>query len=469
MIDLTDEALPSRKRKAPEHEDTFTRDQRVLQPAYVVTTRVERFKVTNQDSNPVGSDQVKCLAVPAVLSFGRVVSGEEDKLEWRNFAKGSSPRTLSIRSRNHSRIHTDSRHFPSNRERDERGCARQGRDNYLARLSSPLRRIGGDFIVSGCRLYRRRSPERVLTHGSQVSFVGKVSVECHADTVLLARLLPAMVLDAPCALLEAEGHYIMAITALGTIAVWYDVSVPFQQKIDAHASVAACRNTQTRQSLFPSLNLSTLLLSASPAHTTISVPTITTSAILPNGSPLLALSTGATYSYDGGLTAWVRLSDKWWSTGSEAWEHRRERGKSIAVNGSAAARGGVRGVESAINEIVMSDEKAKEAEDVEESSSENENAELVPVEGDQPTRSKKRRVVPETIPTGVAVEELGNATELQLSLTLGHLEERMHATIVLDSPAEYKAALAAYCKKLAEEGYTSKAEELIMEMMGPIY
>lgn len=55
------------------------------------------------------------------------------------------------------------------------------------------------------------------------------------------------------------------------------------------------------------------------------------------------------------------------------------------------------------------------------------------------------------------------------ALTLGHLEARLHATKLLDSPPEYRQALLMYAKKIADEGFRSKAEELVKELYGPVY
>jgi len=54
-------------------------------------------------------------------------------------------------------------------------------------------------------------------------------------------------------------------------------------------------------------------------------------------------------------------------------------------------------------------------------------------------------------------------------MTLGHLETKLHAARVLDSPQEYKQALLVYAKKIADEGFRGKAEELIKELFGPVY
>ena len=55
------------------------------------------------------------------------------------------------------------------------------------------------------------------------------------------------------------------------------------------------------------------------------------------------------------------------------------------------------------------------------------------------------------------------------ALTLGHLETRLHSTRLLDSPVEYKQAMLMYAKKIADEGFRGKAEELIKELFGPVY
>lgn len=55
------------------------------------------------------------------------------------------------------------------------------------------------------------------------------------------------------------------------------------------------------------------------------------------------------------------------------------------------------------------------------------------------------------------------------ALTLGHLETRLHAAKALESPQEYKHALILYAKKIADEGFRGKGEELVKELFGPTY
>jgi protein HIRA/HIR1 len=51
---------------------------------------------------------------------------------------------------------------------------------------------------------------------------------------------------------------------------------------------------------------------------------------------------------------------------------------------------------------------------------------------------------------------------------LGHLEMRLQACTTLHSPNEYKTFLAAYSRKIAEEGYKNKAEQLVRDLYGPV-
>ncbi|KAI0305176.1 WD40-repeat-containing domain protein [Multifurca ochricompacta] len=141
---------------------------------------------------------------------------------------------------------------------------------------------------------------------------------------------------------------------------------------------------------------------------------ITSLVARPNGSPVLSTTSGVTYSYDSSLYAFVKLSETWWAEGSDAWSSRPRT--------SNAQQAVVASIESAISE----------------------------------------RIPPNP----------GTAQRPQWwtsALTLGHLESKLHAARVLDSSAEYKQTLLVYAKKIADEGFRNKAEELIKELFGPIY
>lgn len=54
------------------------------------------------------------------------------------------------------------------------------------------------------------------------------------------------------------------------------------------------------------------------------------------------------------------------------------------------------------------------------------------------------------------------------AIPLGHLESRLNACALLHSPNEYKTFLSMYAKKIADEGYRNKAEQVARDLYGPI-
>ncbi len=171
------------------------------------------------------------------------------------------------------------------------------------------------------------------------------------------------------------------------------------------------------QSLFPPTSISPIL-GSSPNITVVST------ALRQNGAAIIHLSNSVAYSYDHALSCWIKLSEGWWASGSDAWQGRQR--SSISAQ-NASTRGIISSIESAITERVSS---------------------VSPVE------SEAGKTRPEWWSS---------------ALTLGHLETRLHAAKVLDSPAEFKQFLLLYAKKIADEGFRGKAEELIKELFGPVY
>ncbi|KAF8067726.1 histone transcription regulator 1 [Lyophyllum atratum] len=168
-------------------------------------------------------------------------------------------------------------------------------------------------------------------------------------------------------------------------------------------------NIKKQSSYFPPITISSLLSSLN--HT------ISSASVRPNGAPVINGSNGVVYSYDPTLLAWVKLSERWWAEGSDVWQGRQRNS-----NNQAANRGILSSVEGSINGTP-----------------------------DESLPDKQR------------------PTWWNTALTLGHLETRLNATRLLDSPQEYKQALLMYGKKIADEGFRAKAEELIKELFGPVY
>lgn len=169
------------------------------------------------------------------------------------------------------------------------------------------------------------------------------------------------------------------------------------------------RDIKKQSSVFPPLSVAPLL--SSPNHT------ITAVSVRPNGAPVINCSNGVVYSYDSAFMTWVKLSERWWSEGSDAWPNRSRNSSTQSSN-----RGIMSSVESSISGAPDDNVPAK-----------------------------------------------ARPTWWSTALTLGHLETRLNATKLLDSPHEYKQALLLYAKKIADESFRAKAEELIKELYGPIY
>lgn len=131
---------------------------------------------------------------------------------------------------------------------------------------------------------------------------------------------------------------------------------------------------------------------------------------------------------------WVRVSEGRWADGSDAWTGRQR--------GPSSARGVLANTETTLTELRGPD-------------------------GD--TSAIPR---PQWWNVALTLGLYAHFTKVfcaQYCFFLGHLESRLAAAKHLDSPAEYKQALLLYAKRLADEGFRAKAEELVKELCGPLY
>ena len=219
--------------------------------------------------------------------------------------------------------------------------------------------------------------------------------------------MPTLSLGSPCAYLSGAKCSLMLVTVSGMLYVWC-----VSQKYSAPSSSSTShRNIKKQAAAFPATSVLPIL-GTSPNTT------IVYAVVRPNGAPVIQLSTGVAHTWDAGLSAWVKLSESWWAEGSDAWQGRQ---RSTALGG---ARGPLAALEGAISERTNLDDG----------------------------RAEKVR-----------------PTWWGAAMTLGHLESKLHAARALDSPQEYKQALLLYAKRIADEGFRGKAEELVKELFGPVY
>ncbi|KAJ9118347.1 hypothetical protein QFC22_004263 [Naganishia vaughanmartiniae] len=169
-------------------------------------------------------------------------------------------------------------------------------------------------------------------------------------------------------------------------------------------------NMKTRKALFPCVSVQTIITTSGSDQ----MISIKQAQVRPNGTVWVQLSSGTCYAYNADFQAWEELCSTWLAESSPLWTRTRGNSNKNVVTGMEADLNGL-----------------------------------------QPA----------------LVQDLANDKPRwwQDALTLGHLETRMRAAILLDSAVEYKSFLLMYAKKIAEEGYKGKGEELVRDLHGPIY
>jgi len=219
--------------------------------------------------------------------------------------------------------------------------------------------------------------------------------------------MSTLTLDGTATLLSAAKSTLVAITSTGVLYSWYDTIWDYYTCIPTlfRRDVKKARANFAPTSVRPLLSPN-----GSACGTAIG---ITSLVARPNGSPMVSATSGVTYSYDSSLCSFVKLSEPWWAEGSDAWSSR--------PRNTSTQQAVVASIESAISERIT--------------------------------------------PPGTAQRPPWWTS----ALTLGHLESKLHAARVLDSSVEYKQILLVYAKKIADEGFRNKAEELIKDLFGPIY
>jgi len=207
------------------------------------------------------------------------------------------------------------------------------------------------------------------------------------------------------------GRRVMPTLSMGSSCSHFDGCKGYLMLLTAQGMLHVW-NVKKQLACFPPTSILPIL-GSSPNITVVSA------TVRPNGTPVIQLSSGVAQSWDAGLSTWVKLSEPWWAEGSDAWQ-----GRQRSLN-STATRGAVSVLESTISERISS--------------------------GDEPKADQPR------------------PTWWNTALTLGHLETKLHAAKALDSPQEYRQTLLVYAKRIADEGFRGKAEELVKELHGPVY
>ncbi|KAH9941116.1 WD40 repeat-like protein [Epithele typhae] len=267
---------------------------------------------------------------------------------------------------------------------------------------------GSDDIVEGRNSEEDEPNEVLYVSGKQTQWLDYVQSPILALTAT-ASFCAAAMQDGSVNVYSHTGRRIMPSLSLGSQCYALSGAKNMLMALTASGMLYVW-DVKKQAAKFPPTSISPIL--ASPNSTILSA------AVRPNGTPVLQLGDGLAHSYDALLCAWTKLAEPWWAEGSDAWQGRSR------SSAAAAARGPLTTLESAIAERVSPDDG----------------------------RAEKVR-----------------PTWWGAAMTLGHLESKLHAARALESPQEYKQALLLYAKRIADEGFRGKAEELVKELFGPVY
>lgn len=241
------------------------------------------------------------------------------------------------------------------------------------------------------------------------------------------RILNAMVLEAQPVLVECREWFLLCITAVGMCYVWNLKSLA-----SPHAPV----------SLAPILDIATHTLGT---HTT-NAPGVTSAHLNSSGHIIVTLSNGDGYMYSPNMFVWQRLSEAWWAVGSQYWN---TSDSSISTLQSTAV-----GPDSRKEGYV---------------SASNLSSGIIP--------HLERHTTSEVLLKGRAYS-LQRLVKTLLSkegfegfesgVSIGHLENRIAATLQLGAKEEFRIYLFMYAKRLGAEGLKPKVEELLRSLIGGI-
>ncbi|SCZ87960.1 BZ3500_MvSof-1268-A1-R1_Chr2-1g04093 [Microbotryum saponariae] len=377
---------------------------RELRPAYAPVVGAQARSLTFGISNRPDGKGERALAIPAVKTFGEQrITEQGDRLQVRNFGEGE----------------------------------RKGSSEVCVVLSASCEN-GKEQDAQEKTLWIDYHPSFIVSSTGSPLF-SAVSLEDESLVVYSPagrRLWPVVVLDSPCAFLCAEGKWLMVVTAKGTLGVW---DVPRRKVGLEMRSIEALLTSGVDAE------------GAGRKGTTST--TITTAALLPNGTPVVALSSGVTCSFDRALGVWVRVGEKGWKNGSELWG---------CITEEDEVDGAVGRVETAIREAAGADTSEAEGDEDDE-----EGKSPIAPDSDVERSSKKRKLSPTL--SGDPSAPQGEQNDFGLSRTLAHAEARIEASVALDSPQEYSLFMRRYCERLGKAGILGRVEEVIRSLLGPVY
>ena len=246
----------------------------------------------------------------------------------------------------------------------------------------------------------------------------------YAWTPMGRRLINALILESQPVILECKGQWLLCITAVGMCYVW-DMKI----LSSPHPPV----------SLAPVLDIAVYSLQD---HTT-KAPSVTSARVNSEGRIIVTLSNGDGYAYSPSMYTWQRLSELWWAVGSQYWNS----------------------TDSSVGNLRPSSTKNPSGSDPSSIS-----AGIIPF--------LERSTTSETLVKGRAyilqrlIKQLLSREGFEgfeSSVSVGHLENRIAAAMMLGAKDEFQVYLYMYAKRIGAEGLKAKVEELLRGLLGGIH
>ncbi|KAH7414083.1 protein HIR1 [Phaeosphaeria sp. MPI-PUGE-AT-0046c] len=376
---------------AAARNNDLTEHSKVLRPAIV---------------NPSLSVSQVRLAVPKLRSvIVRTADGSEPQQNGVDASTGKAeiPDTVMLEARNAT------------------GHSRTGRpqDHDPARISCTSK---------GQALWQDFLPKSVLLVTGNTNFF---AAACEDGSVYSwspagRRTLNAMILEAQPVIMDCRGWWLMCISAVGMCYIW---------------------NLKTMSAPHPPISVAPILDVAAHTqgpHLTRS-PGIVFARLNSEGRIVVAMSNGEGYIYNPSMYIWQRVSEPWWSVGSQYWNT----------------------TDSSVSNIRSSDEKPESKEKGDQVSIENISAGIIP--------SLERNTTNQFLLQGRAfylqrlIKALISAEgyeTFESSVSVAHLENRVAAAKTLGAREEFKIYMSMYVKRLGAEGLKAKIEELLRSLTG---
>ncbi|KAI9821416.1 MAG: HIR complex subunit [Phylliscum demangeonii] len=239
------------------------------------------------------------------------------------------------------------------------------------------------------------------------------------------RMLNAIVLESQPVLLESDGWWLMCLTAVGMCHVW-----SLRTQTALHPPV----------SLGPILNVAVASFRPAPPHLQAG-PAVTSARIYAHGKMVVTLNNGDGYTYAPEMLTWQRLTEPWWAVGSQYWNGVEARVEARAAP-SAAGRDGAR----------------------------DRSAGIIPYLERRTTMevlARRRSPHVQQLMHGLFARE--GFESLEKSVSVGHLENRLAAALLLEAKHDFRANLVMYAHRIGTDGLRVKVEELLRSLLGGLY